>query len=235
MFSSSQAACKVAPLLAGKQRVCFCHRASADLVAFKRFSCYVFCATRVLLTSVTGSAHSSAIRLANLGSRAHVTTIASRLAHTYTAPAGLLSSRPSLRSRGLVNCRGPITRDITGPLICNTLTASLRHMTSTTKPHNSSLSSSSSPSTPASAPSAPVTGATEQPASAWRRFMNQLEKLLPKRVYASPTYNRWMMVPAAVSTHLCLGSVYAWRSVCVWVVLCWRVLAYAQPAGDCQL
>jgi hypothetical protein len=43
------------------------------------------------------------------------------------------------------------------------------------------------------------------------RFVDKVVTYLPKSKAASASYSRWMMVPAAVSTHLCIGSVYAWR------------------------
>eukprot|EP00808_Paulinella_micropora_P012998 g57501.t1 len=36
-----------------------------------------------------------------------------------------------------------------------------------------------------------------------------ISRLFPVK-YAQPGFNRWFMVPAAVGTHLCLGSVYSW-------------------------
>ncbi len=45
----------------------------------------------------------------------------------------------------------------------------------------------------------------EPPRGGWlRRFLHE------ERSVASPTYNRWWMVPPAVATHICLGSVYTW-------------------------
>ena len=36
-------------------------------------------------------------------------------------------------------------------------------------------------------------------------------KLLSKeRIVASAEFNRWLIVPAALGIHLCIGSVYAW-------------------------
>lgn len=34
--------------------------------------------------------------------------------------------------------------------------------------------------------------------------------LLKDRIVAGPKYSRWLVPPAAIGTHLCIGSVYAW-------------------------
>ncbi|HIE85190.1 MAG TPA: MFS transporter, partial [Dehalococcoidia bacterium] len=34
--------------------------------------------------------------------------------------------------------------------------------------------------------------------------------LLKDRIVAAPGFNRWLIVPAALGIHLCIGSVYAW-------------------------
>jgi MFS family permease len=45
---------------------------------------------------------------------------------------------------------------------------------------------------------------TNTKTSFWQRFTD------PKRIEAPSGFNRWLMVIPAVTTHLCLGSVYAW-------------------------
>lgn len=45
----------------------------------------------------------------------------------------------------------------------------------------------------------------EPPKGGWlRRYLHE------EKSVASPGYNRWLMVPPAVATHICLGSVYTW-------------------------
>lgn len=39
------------------------------------------------------------------------------------------------------------------------------------------------------------------------RLFSFLDK---ERIRAPSTFNRWLLVPAAVASHVCLGSVYAW-------------------------
>ncbi len=34
--------------------------------------------------------------------------------------------------------------------------------------------------------------------------------LAKDRIVAKPTFNRWLIAPAALGIHLCIGSVYAW-------------------------
>jgi hypothetical protein len=33
-----------------------------------------------------------------------------------------------------------------------------------------------------------------------------------QRIIARPGYNRWMIPPASIAIHLCIGSVYAWSN-----------------------
>src|SRR4029078_7187350 len=35
--------------------------------------------------------------------------------------------------------------------------------------------------------------------------------LSKERIVASPTFNRWLVPPASIAIHLCIGSVFAWR------------------------
>ncbi len=37
-----------------------------------------------------------------------------------------------------------------------------------------------------------------------------VDVLLKDRIVAAPDFNRWLIVPAALGIHLCIGSVYAW-------------------------
>ena len=34
--------------------------------------------------------------------------------------------------------------------------------------------------------------------------------LSKQRIIADPSFNRWLIAPAALGIHLCIGSVYAW-------------------------
>ena len=34
--------------------------------------------------------------------------------------------------------------------------------------------------------------------------------LSKERIIATPSFNRWLVPPASVAIHLCIGSVYAW-------------------------
>ncbi|MFM7317221.1 MAG: MFS transporter, partial [bacterium] len=40
--------------------------------------------------------------------------------------------------------------------------------------------------------------------------MSLLKYLERSRIVARPGFNRWLVPPASVSIHLCIGSVYAW-------------------------
>ena len=41
--------------------------------------------------------------------------------------------------------------------------------------------------------------------------MSMISGLLSKeRIIAKPGFNRWLIAPAALGIHLCIGSVYAW-------------------------
>ena len=35
--------------------------------------------------------------------------------------------------------------------------------------------------------------------------------LSKQHIIAKPGFNRWLIVPAALGIHLCIGSVYAWE------------------------
>jgi MFS family permease len=46
------------------------------------------------------------------------------------------------------------------------------------------------------------------PQDAWRRTLPAW--LFKESIVADSTYNRWLVAPAAIATHLSIGSVYAW-------------------------
>ena len=37
-----------------------------------------------------------------------------------------------------------------------------------------------------------------------------VDKLYKKNIIAKPGFNRWLVPPASIAIHLCIGSVYAW-------------------------
>lgn len=37
-----------------------------------------------------------------------------------------------------------------------------------------------------------------------------LSFLMKDKIIASPNFNRWLVPPASIAIHLCIGSVYAW-------------------------
>ncbi len=41
-------------------------------------------------------------------------------------------------------------------------------------------------------------------------FDNLASRLSKKHIIAKPGFNRWLIAPASVAIHLCIGSVYAW-------------------------
>src|SRR5262245_54784374 len=54
-----------------------------------------------------------------------------------------------------------------------------------------------------------------------------------ERIIARPTFNRWLVPPASVAIHLCIGSVYAWS---VYNPALTRVFGVVTPAaGDWRL
>ncbi len=57
-----------------------------------------------------------------------------------------------------------------------------------------------------------------------------MSKLLSKeRIVAGPGFNRWLVPPASIAIHLCIGSVYAWSIYNPALV---RVLGVVTPAAD---
>jgi MFS family permease len=53
--------------------------------------------------------------------------------------------------------------------------------------------------------------------------------LSKERIIAGPTFNRWLVPPASVAIHLCIGSVYAWS---VYNPALTRVFGVVTPAAD---
>jgi MFS family permease len=57
-----------------------------------------------------------------------------------------------------------------------------------------------------------------------------MPKLLSKdRIVASPGFNRWLVPPASIAIHLCIGSVYAWS---IFNPALMRVYGVVTPAAD---
>ena len=57
-----------------------------------------------------------------------------------------------------------------------------------------------------------------------------MPQLLSKeRIIAPPTFNRWLVPPASVAIHLCIGSVYAWS---IFNPALMRVLGVVTPAAE---
>jgi MFS family permease len=53
--------------------------------------------------------------------------------------------------------------------------------------------------------------------------------LSKERIIAPPSFNRWLVPPASVAIHLCIGSVYAWS---IFNPALMRVLGVATPAAE---
>ena len=53
--------------------------------------------------------------------------------------------------------------------------------------------------------------------------------LSKERIVAGPGFNRWLVPPASVAIHLCLGSVYAWS---IYNPALIRVFGVVAPAAD---
>ena len=57
-----------------------------------------------------------------------------------------------------------------------------------------------------------------------------MSKLLSKeRIIAGPEFNRWLVPPASIAIHLCIGSVYAWS---IYNPALIRVFGVVTPAAD---
>ncbi|HET7132767.1 MAG TPA: MFS transporter, partial [Gammaproteobacteria bacterium] len=50
-----------------------------------------------------------------------------------------------------------------------------------------------------------------------------------ERITAGPNFNRWLVPPASVAIHLCIGSVYAWS---VYNPALTRALGVVTPAAE---
>ena len=53
--------------------------------------------------------------------------------------------------------------------------------------------------------------------------------LSKERIIAPPSFNRWLVPPASVAIHLCIGSVYAWS---IYNPALIRVLGVVTPAAE---
>jgi hypothetical protein len=56
-----------------------------------------------------------------------------------------------------------------------------------------------------------------------------LERLSKDRIVAGPGFNRWLVPPASIAIHLCIGSVYAWSIYNPALV---RAFGVVTPAAD---
>jgi MFS family permease len=56
-----------------------------------------------------------------------------------------------------------------------------------------------------------------------------LQLLSKERIVAGPGFNRWLVPPASIAIHLCIGSVYAWS---IFNPSLMRVFGVATPAAD---
>ena len=57
-----------------------------------------------------------------------------------------------------------------------------------------------------------------------------MSRLLSKeRIIAKPGFNRWLVPPASIAIHLCIGSVYAWSIFNPALI---RVFGVVTPAAD---
>ena len=59
--------------------------------------------------------------------------------------------------------------------------------------------------------------------------MNFADRLKKKNIIAKPGFNRWLVPPASIAIHLCIGSVYAWSMFNPALV---KVLGVAASSGD---
>jgi hypothetical protein len=70
-----------------------------------------------------------------------------------------------------------------------------------------------SPAEPAAAVTAPAAAAETPKPVGWRKIAQTFGILSPKQLVNDPAktgFNRWLIVPAALGTHLSLGSIFAW-------------------------
>ena len=59
--------------------------------------------------------------------------------------------------------------------------------------------------------------------------MSFIEKLQKKNIIAKPGFNRWLVPPASIAIHLCIGSVYAWSMFNPALV---KILGVVSSSGD---
>ena len=59
--------------------------------------------------------------------------------------------------------------------------------------------------------------------------MNFVDRLKKKNIIAKPGFNRWLVPPASIAIHLCIGSVYAWSMFNPALV---KVIGVAASSGD---
>ena len=59
--------------------------------------------------------------------------------------------------------------------------------------------------------------------------MSFLNKLHKKNIIAKPGFNRWLVPPASIAIHLCIGSVYAWSMFNPALV---KILGVVTSSGD---
>ena len=59
--------------------------------------------------------------------------------------------------------------------------------------------------------------------------MSFVEKLHKKNIIAKPGFNRWLVPPASIAIHLCIGSVYAWSMFNPALI---KVLGVVSSSGD---
>ena len=63
-----------------------------------------------------------------------------------------------------------------------------------------------------------------------RRIIDAMKNFLSKeRIVAGPAFNRWLVPPASIAIHLCIGSVYAWSIYNPALV---RVFGVVTPAAE---
>lgn len=59
--------------------------------------------------------------------------------------------------------------------------------------------------------------------------MNFTERLHKKNIIAGPNFNRWLVPPASIAIHLCIGSVYAWSMFNPALI---KILGVVSSSGD---
>ena len=59
--------------------------------------------------------------------------------------------------------------------------------------------------------------------------MSFYDTLHKKNIIAKPNFNRWLVPPASIAIHLCIGSVYAWSMFNPALV---KILGVVTSSGD---